>query len=79
MKNFSPVLQKKKRNKSTFNRTNYKLVLQLYYINKPGMKEQPKLPVNDFRRQVLTEKPAEPIKVSFRSVSKAFSKIAALW
>ncbi|SRR6266536_383661 len=65
--NIADIQSKKIRGKSrskSYNTSDYKLAMQIYYINKAKLRKEPKLPFNDYRRSVKTRRK----KVSLISV-----------
>jgi hypothetical protein len=52
--------------------------MQLYYLNKPRVKKEATLPLNDFRRHPKKKKTFSPV-IYINSIRKAMVKIAALW
>ena len=79
MKNLSLSIRQRQTSKRTFNRNNYRIVMQLYDISKVQIKEVPRLPANDFRRGITGRKTVKPVTTHLVSVRKALMKIAALW
>jgi hypothetical protein len=71
--------KKKLKNKMIFKKSDYRLVMQLYYLNNADMKKEARLPTNDLRRQVVRKKTVERSTFYINSVKKAFLRIAALW
>jgi hypothetical protein len=62
-----------------FNKSDYDIVMQLYYLNKTHLHDEPRLPKNDFRRRA---RPKEALKLSgtgLASLRRMVGRIAALW
>ena len=78
MKNFSLSTQQRQTSNRDFNRNNYKIVMQLYSACKTETKQEPRIPINDFRRQTAEKKAIKPRIDSIR-IRKALLKIAAIW
>lgn len=79
MKNFSLSIRQRQTSKRIYNKNNYRIVMELYNISKVQIKEEPRLPVNDFRRRAPKEKTVKQSTIHFAPVRKALLKIAALW
>lgn len=72
-------IKEQRKPKAVFNRTNYRLILQLYYIIKTQSREEPRLPRNDFRRQVPKNKIFQLKNKNSVPLKKKLLRIAALW
>jgi hypothetical protein len=73
------MIKKKSNSRALLYATNYKIIIELYHLNKTKVKCEAKLPVNDVRRikvrrMITNEKSGHII-----SLRKALLKIAALW
>jgi hypothetical protein len=73
MKNQSSFRQRKQR--PVFHKADYRLILELYYLNKAAIEKEASLPIEDYRR-ICKKKSSATKLVSLR---KAFLKIAAIW
>jgi hypothetical protein len=69
--------KKNYRNNSVSSKTDYKILMQLYYLTKERKKEA-RLPGHDFRISAVNEK-LRNRDTHFRSIKKTLTKIAAIW
>jgi len=67
-------MTQKRTKKNIFNESDYKIIRELYYLNK-GVYKLPRLPMNDSRRA----RGSRIIKQAPLSFRKALSRIAAMW
>jgi hypothetical protein len=72
------MIRKKNMHNAVLNENNYRIIIQLYYLNKAEKKSEARLPLHDVRRGKVRKIIINEDRhiISFR---KALLKIAALW
>jgi|GraSoiStandDraft_16_1057320.scaffolds.fasta_scaffold2558909_2 hypothetical protein len=70
---------KKNKHKPAFNKSDYGVIMKLYYLNKREMKKEARVSLNDFQREVVTKKTKARSVIHLISIRRAIVKIAAMW
>jgi hypothetical protein len=69
----------KKKNKIVFSESDYRIIIELYYLSKAEKNKAPRIPKGDRRRIKVIRAKKHALTMDTKSIRKAFSRIAALW
>ncbi len=73
------MLKDKNRKIALSNESDYKIIIQLYYLNKTDKKREARLPANDFRRPAAKKITPDVSSIPLRYIRRSLLKIAAMW
>jgi len=69
----------KKKNKIVFSESDYRIIIELYYLSKAEKNKAPRIPKSDSRSVKVIRAKKHALTMDTKSIRRTFSRIAALW